>query len=139
MGARMSYEGWAWGAIAAIALLTVDTGGGSHVGGDADPDRDFVGRDSANGITFNNYLEQKQRKRRRGDDLDTELPGTLEERVEWHNLAIFGDSRLGVPGLRDSIRDLRTEIVIGRAVVAGLTIIVLVQTIIIFYLLGAGT
>lgn len=135
----MLYEGWAWGAIAAIALLTVDTGGGGHVGGDADPERDFIGRDSAHGITFNNYLEQKQRKQRRGDDPNAELPGTLEERVEWHNLAIFGDSRLGVPGLRDLIRDLRTEIVIGRAVVAGLTIIVLVQTIIIFYLLGAGT
>ena len=136
----MLYDGWAWGAIAAIALLTVDTGGGGHVGGDAQTGRDLIGRDNdQQSITFNNYIEQKRRLRRRGED-DLELPGTLEEVVEWQQLAIFGSKQLGVTGLRDQtmaleaslraeIARLRFELIIGRAVVAALALIVFIQAI----------
>lgn len=129
----MVYESWAWGAIAAIALLTVDTGGGGSVGKDVNSERDFIGRDNAQ-ITFNSYVEQKKRQQRRGGAPEIELPGTLEEMVEWHNLAIFGNPALGVLGLRDLIRDMRAEITIGRIVVMALGLISLTEAIVILYL-----
>jgi len=96
--------------MAAVALFTVDTGGGGHVGGDARTGRDFSGRDRSE-ININNNPGQ-----RHNDD------GPDEDSLEWQTL-IYGNDRANYPGILNRLRALESENKLFR--VGGVVIFIL--------------
>lgn len=94
----MLYDSLAWGAIAAIVFLSVDTGGGGYVEGDARSGRDFSGRDRNEINVINNPPG--------GDKPD-------EENIEWRTI-IYGNRRMNYPGMLNRLKALENEIILMR-------------------------
>jgi len=84
------------GALAWVALLlTVDTGGGASVEGDA-LTRDFAGRDSSD---HRNYIDLHLGRKGHNEDEYEYYERSIEYRVRTLERSIYGEDRIGVIGM----------------------------------------